>query len=456
MIGRTILQVLKWCLALVFLGGLFTAAYWVNREMQAERLREGGEEVESPRRAKDGVIVLAADDATRIGLKEEPARAISWAERIAIYGEVVPNPKAVTEVRSPFAGTLRADPDTPWPAPGQWMRAGQQIGWIEIRVGPQERLSLHDNLNNARIKKKGAERVVKLQQDRVSRIDKMSRSQIVPGQQLDDARVLLAEAETQLAIASAAVELWQKALDEADGPGAREASTYTRPLRAASAGEVTELSARPGMIVEAGSLVAQLVDFRRTLVRLNAPPEVASSSLPAHVRLSAVGHEASGVASADGTRKRPESAAEVDSTLLGPAPDVDEPSQFVGYWYGIEPDPREGTAEEAVSTSGGPGALWRPGLHVKALVTPRGSRVQKAIAIPPAAVLFHQGRALVYVRGKPNTYERREVKLLGRNGDSWVVATREGFTGLEPDEIVVSQGAQALLSEEFRSDLDSD
>ena len=94
------------------LGGLVFAAYWVNGQMRAERIREGDDEkVQSPRRTKDGVVELGIEAAGRSGLEEEPARSVSWSQRVPVYGQVIPNPKATVEVRSPFAGTLRADSD---------------------------------------------------------------------------------------------------------------------------------------------------------------------------------------------------------------------------------------------------------------------------------------------------------------------------------------------------------
>jgi hypothetical protein len=64
----------------------------------------------------------------------------------------------------------------------------------------------------------------------------------------------------------------------------------------------------------------------------------------------------------------------------------------------------------------------------------------------------------VYVRVRPGAYKRREVRLLDRERDSWVLAPREGsgLTGLEPGEVVVRSGTQVLLSEEFRSDVEAD
>ncbi len=138
MLVRRILILFKWVMALGLLAGLLSAAYWVNGRMRSERAREGEEDrVQSPRRSKDGVVELGTEEAERYGLEDGPARAVSWTERVAVYGQVVANPAAAVEVRSPFSGTLRSDSDTPWPAPGRWVRSGQALGWIDIRIGAQ-------------------------------------------------------------------------------------------------------------------------------------------------------------------------------------------------------------------------------------------------------------------------------------------------------------------------------
>jgi hypothetical protein len=460
MMFRRILVLFKWVIVLGSIGGLLCLAYWVNGEMRSERAREGEEDkVQSPRRTKDGIVELGTEEVRRYGLEEAPARAVSWTERVAVYGQVVANPRAAVEVRSPFSGALRAAPENPWPAPGRWVRSGQTLGWIDIRIGAQERLNLQDNLNNARLKKQGAEKVVALQSERVKRIESVSRSQIVPGQQLDDAKVLLAEAETQLAMATASVELWRKALEEVDAPGRRETTTYTQPLVSPGDGEVTELAARPGMSIEAGGLVAQLVDFRRMLVRLEIPPELLAAGPPGPLRLHAIAAGSVGTGGIVPATTRTDPLPTVEVVPVGPAPRVDSASQFLGYWYEAEPERPEGAAGKSGSVSAdgdGPATMWRPGLQVKASMTPPSARSRPSVAVPVGAVLFHQGRALVYVRVKPGAYERREVRLLAREGDSWVLAARQptDSPGVEPGEAVVQRGAQVLLSEEFRGDVD--
>jgi hypothetical protein len=453
---------IKWIATVGLIGGLFYLAYQVNGEMQAERAREGsGDKVQSPRRAKDGVVGLGVENADRYGLEEESARAISWSERVPVYGQMVSNPRATVELRSPFAGTLRAASDGDWPKPGRWVRSGQALGWVDIRVGTQERLSLQDNLNTARHKKEGAEKVVPLQRERVNRLEKVSRSQIVPGQQLDDARVLLAEAETQLAIATAAVELWQKALVEVDRPGGDRASTYSYPLMAPADGEVTELAAQPGMSVEAGGVIAQLVDFRRPLVRIDMPPQILAAGPPSRLQLFAIPASPPVLSGVAAPREVSGPTPSVAASLAGPAPRLDAASQFVGYWYTVDTTLSQGTAEQAgpkAADGGGLGAVWRPGLQVRADVRLPSARVQQAISVPASAVLFHQGRSLVYVRLEPGAYERRDVRLLGREGGRWVLAPRQDPvpSGLAPGEAVVRRGAQVLLSEEFRSDVEAD
>jgi hypothetical protein len=49
------------------------------------------------------------------------------------------------------------------------MEAGAILGWLDIRVGPQERLDLVSKLAEARAKLQGAEAVLKIRQERVKR-----------------------------------------------------------------------------------------------------------------------------------------------------------------------------------------------------------------------------------------------------------------------------------------------
>jgi HlyD family secretion protein len=413
--GRVFGSVVKWAVALALFGGLLGLAYAANAWARRQRAAEEGEAVSLPRRAENGVVKLGAELAASHGIQDEPARAVLWYPPLVVYGRVVPNPQATAEVRSPFAGTLRADPNAPWPTPGRRVEAGQVVGRVDIRVGPQERLDFQAKLNDARLKQQGAEDVLKVQQGRVGRLQKATAAESVSRRELDEALVALTEARTQAATAAAAVTLWQQALRAVERGGDRPAATWGEPLTVPAAGEVTELAARPDMAVEAGGLVARVVDFRRVLVRLDLPPEALTPGPPEQVEL-------------DGTPPVP-------ATLAGAAPQVDAASQLAGYWYEAHTDG---------------GAACRPGRFVKAVLRV-GSKPQEAVTVARGAVLCHQGRHLVYVRLNPGRFERREVQVLGQDGDRWVLAA-----GVTAGEAVVTRQAQVLLSEEFRGEVDND
>jgi multidrug efflux pump subunit AcrA (membrane-fusion protein) len=442
----------KWSMTLLLLGGVLVAAYVMHGAMQRERTGETeGAGAEPVRRVENRVLKLGAALARAHGLEDEPAVAVSWQERVAVQGRVVPNPRATAEVRAPFAGTLRAEPEGAWPAPGQWVKAGQVLGQLDIRVGPQERIDLESKLAEAKIKQQGAEAAQKIQQERLDRLNKLSGTQATPQSALDDARLQLKQAETEAAAARATAELLQHAFDEQKkGTGTFSEKVpvpfFAVALTAPAEGEVTELAARPGAAVEAGAVLAQIVDFRRLLVRLDLPPEVLAEGPPPEVDLVTTQPAPPALL---GAANRPEPAApaaSVHARLLGPGPQVDAALQLAAFWYEAQPAP-------ALR-----GVAWRPGLFVEAYLKAADAGRRDAVSIPAAALLYHQGRALVYVRLEPGKYTRREVVVLGRDGDRCLVAARQGVapSGVTPGEFVVNRQAQLLLSEEFRIDVDND
>jgi biotin carboxyl carrier protein len=455
---RVVLGPLKWLMAIVVFYGLFKGASWVHDRMTRERPRQTSADIsEAPQRARKGQIKMSAELAKSHGIEVREAQAVVWSERVPVLGRVVPNPKATAEVRAPFAGTLRAAPDHPWPTPGGIVRVGQVLGKIDLRVGPQEKLDLVAKINNARLEQQGAEKILKIQQERAAGLKGLKENDIVSRKEYDDVLVDLAKAETALKTAKETYQLWQAALAEINGQGELRTSTWSLTLNAPADGEVTELAGRPGMVVEAGGLVARLVDFRQTLVRLDIPAEALSAGPPAQVELitSVNFRGATNRSEADSPTRS------ADAVLVGAAPQVDATSQFLGYLYEVTstsayqvaqrtPNPTPSRPEESNPSLG----IWRPGLLVKALLKVPGAKPRPAVLVPASALLYHQGRALVYVRlssGKTERYERREVQVLGREGDNWVLAA-----GVSAGEEVVARQAQVLLSEEFKGDVDND
>src|SRR5262249_30553292 len=120
----------------------------------------------------------------------------------------------------------------------------------------------------------------------------------------------------------------------------------------------------------------------------------------------------------------------VEALLVYPMPQVNAQIQGVSYLYLI------------------PG---RPGLAIGmnlAVLVPVGHPV-KGIFLPQSAVVWWQGKAWVYEASSPTTFTRREVSTENPvNGGYFVPGST--FTSAAK---VVTAGAQALLSEGFRSQI---
>jgi hypothetical protein len=379
--------------------------------------------------------------AENYGVEFGRARAAEWRERVTVYGRLVPNPRATYEVRSPFAGTLLVG-DRPWPHVGEEVKPGQVLGSVAVRVTPQERLELQNKLAEAMLKEKGAREIHDLRTAAVTRLEKAP-SAVIAQRDLDEAKVQLAEAKTQLATAEAAVQIWRKTLDDIDQMQDRVSDAWRRPLAVPTepdlgALEVTELAAQPGTAVEAGGLVARLIDPTRALVRLDLPAEFAAKGAPAELKLTAV----------PGAGTGPET---MSAALVGPAPTVDGGSQLAGFYYLVR------------------NRSWRAGRFVQAELPAPNAAPRESVSLPASAVLYHQGRALVYVliedeNTKDKKYQRREVQVLGiEGGRCFVVPRRTSFLNpsppngdVGPDEDVVVSNPQVLLSIEFRRAVDND
>jgi biotin carboxyl carrier protein len=434
---------IKWPITLGVLAGLLALAFVVHGEVRKEREREQESDKVPKKKGNDNpgeITVKAKNDTFEVAT---PRLVSGWTEPLTVYGRVVPNPKATYEVRSAFPGTLKKGPNG-WVALGQQLKAGATVGYVSIRLDPQVRLDFQNKLQEATKQQEGAVETRKILEARVKRFQGAPQS--VPPRELEDALVALAEAKTKEAVARAAVQVWTRALAEIDRPGNGTRSPWIKALKAPAAGEVTELTAQPGTAVDAGGLVLRVVDFRRLLVRLDFPQEALAQGPPRTVELQA---DRTPPAALRGARNQPEAGSPpgtVKATLVGLVPQVDAASQFAGYFYEID-----ATAAKVT---------WRPGLFVRAELKgvertdmPR----QSVLSVPGTALLYHQGRAIVYVRinktAKTTTFKRCEVQVLGSEGARWILAVNQLF---DKDDLLVTGNAQLLLSEEFNKADDDD
>ena len=115
--------------------------------------------------------------------------------------------------------------------------------------------------------------------------------------------------------------------------------------------------------------------------------------------------------------------------LVSPAPRTDSRIQGVSFFYTAPADS---------------GLL--PGMNVLVLLV--SGRATDAAAVPASAVVWSEGKAWAYFRTGEETFARREIATDTPAFDGGYVVK-----GLPNNTAVVAQGAQMLLSEEFRSQI---
>jgi len=83
-------------------------------------------------------------------------------------------------------------------------------------------------------------------------------------------------------------------------------------------------------------------------------------------------------------------------------------------------------------------------------ITPRAntSQLLTGVVVPHAAVVYAEGKTWAYVQTGADTFMRREVHLDHLTQDGWLITS-----GLAVGERVVVTGAQMLLSEELKSQI---
>lgn len=117
------------------------------------------------------------------------------------------------------------------------------------------------------------------------------------------------------------------------------------------------------------------------------------------------------------------------ATLVSPSPRTDPRIQGMSFFYLVP-------AQTGL----------RPGMNVMAFL-PVGSEVQGVI-VPASAVVWWQGKAWVYVQKDADHFVRREISTEAPAKEGWSVAQ-----GLSVGDELVVQGAQQMLSEEFRAQI---
>jgi biotin carboxyl carrier protein len=204
---------------------------------------------------------------------------------------------------------------------------------------------------------------------------------------------------------------WPRYGDRVAAGGEIAQVSDAKPLAVARGGIVTQVGAQPGEMVQAGQLLLEITDYDRPLARIAWPPDAPPA--PSEVGL------ALGTPGAKGVRGR----------LVGAAPSADPVTRLPAYLYRAE--------------RGWTGA--RPGAAVIATIRDRGAPT-RGVVVPDRAIVQWEGLTWAFVERGAGRFRRVRVPIDRPVAGGFLAAAE-----LAPGDTVVVQGAEQLLSEEFRA-----
>ena len=251
-------------------------------------------------------------------------------------------------------------------------------------------------------------------------------------QDLADARSAHAAAKAQLDKAQASAELARKDYQRLDQLHNDDRNVSDKVFQAGAAALATEQanvraaqialeSTLAGVVQRYGDAIAgwlagdtatlkRVLQHQEALVQITLPGDAANAAPPRNVRIQVTEN------------------SYVPATLVARSPRMDPRVQGVGYFYLA------------------PSRALVPGMNVLALVPT--TQDATGVNVPQSAVVWWQGKSWVYIERSPEHFARVEVRADQPTSSGFVVRS-----GLRLDDRVVTTGAQLLLSEEFRSQI---
>lgn len=404
---QKITYLLAVAIAIAFLGALAISVR--GRQADADGKQEKTEPAQKEKEKKEGVK-LDRDTEERIGLEVQPLKAATLQPEITVYGTLEPDPAEEFVLRSPFPGIVVSDGQ--WPTVGMPIAAGATVGSVRPLFAPADRIALSERLASARADWEAAKASVASASQELSRLKRLnSEDKNVSDKAVQEAEAQLAAEEAKVKSAQSSVELISATLNGASSSGAGE-------LQIRKYGQITEVSAQPGESVEAGQALLRVNRFDHLLARLYVPP---GQSVPISATRAVV--------SPAGLEDRA-----VPAYRVALAASVDLRYQGQTWLFRLAPG----------------NVALRPGEAVTARISIPGP-VKNGVWIPSQAILRFQGETWVYVETDPGTFVRRMATLEQADKGGWLVTT-----GFQSGQQVVVSGAQTLLSEEMKSQLESD
>jgi hypothetical protein len=326
------------------------------------------------------------------------------------YGNLIEVPGESFTLRAPVTGILRTAPSRNWPTLGEVVTDNSTVAAIEPRLTAAEQLDMSSKLAAAHAEMSSAAASLQAAQASYqSKKDLRDQGKVVSDRVVEEAEAKVKTEEARLKAATETVQLIESSL------GMRADSTG-RSLTLPRGGEIVEIFAQPDETIESGQPVLRVARRDHLLARVELPAGEQINGPVSSARIAVIGHE--------------------DWVLpgepMGLAPTISQRTQGQAYLF-------------SVVCNNSP---IRPGMAVAAYLALPGDPLTGVI-VPRSAIVRYAGLAWAYVQTGDDQFTRREVLLVSPTDAGWFVTT-----GVAANSTVVVTGAQILLSQELKAQIE--
>jgi hypothetical protein len=391
-------------------GGLVWS-YLAHRSELAGEL-QADQPIKNPTRVTQGatgetVVKFDQETQQRMDIQTRTLVAMTKRQEVTAYGHLEEDPSRSFVLRAPVAGTVQGMPDRQWPNTGQTIAEHYIVGLIEPRLAPADRITLADRLAAARADTESGRAALATARAALDRARTLNADdKNVSDRAVQEAEAKVAAEQARLTAATESVRLIESSL--------RSTHDTATSLELERGGQVVEVLVHPGESVESGQPILRVARFDQLLARVDVPagdtvaPNLVAASI---VPLGQADHP-------------------IRAERVALAAAVDPKTQGQPFLFRVAD----------------PSATLRPGLSITAYLEIPGA-ARRGVVVPRSAVVRQSGKAWIYVQTADEQFARRQVVLEEPVAEGWFTRS------LSPGDRIVTIGAQALLSEEFKSQI---
>ncbi len=358
---------------------------------------EGGGLLDSPAQSGGGgePTSFLKEQQWRTAFATEWVRSGEIAESVRGFGEVHPVAGGEIVLTAPVSAVVL--PSQRWPYPGLALTAGDKVFQLASQIHDEH--SLSELSADVRV----LESDLRVARENRTRSEELLGAGVISTQRMEEERAEVTALEARLAAAES---------DLASARAARQGGATAEVVTVAApwSGRVAEVGVTPGQAVTAGTPLGRMVKTDPLWVEVALRPAAAArlTNDPTGLHLRIAGLE------------RPLSFTADETRLVSRHPEV---------------DPTTGTVGVLLEVPGGRDEV-RLGSAVEAEIALAEKR--RGLVVPASALVDDGGVSVVYVQLDGESFARREVRVVARQGERVLVE------GLTEGERLVTRGGTAI------------